>query len=68
MPDETLTEREALMRIAQIHSDDIDEGRHYCIMCGALWPCPTFQVLEAVRPTLWPAEEVGFDAPKEGLN
>lgn len=64
MPDEMLTEREALMRIAQIHSDDVDEGRHYCIMCGALWPCPTFQVLEVVEPPLWPRDDARADEPK----
>lgn len=64
MPDEMLTEREALLRIAQIHSDDVDEGHHYCIMCGALWPCPTFQVLEAVEPPLWPRDDARTDGPK----
>jgi hypothetical protein len=46
--------RAALLRIGQIHSDDHDDdGRHYCIQCGHDWPCPTFQVLEAVEPPLW---------------
>lgn len=48
-----MTEHEALLRIGQLHSDDVDEGRRYCITCGSNWPCPTFQVLEAVRPPLW---------------
>jgi hypothetical protein len=48
-----MDQRAALLRIAQLHSDDHDEGRHYCIGCDHDWPRPTWQVLEAVDPPLW---------------
>ncbi|WP_431683581.1 hypothetical protein [Kitasatospora sp. KL5] len=51
-----MNEKEALLRIASLHSDDYDEGRHYCIDCGQSLPCNTLQVIETVGQSLWHAK------------
>ncbi len=43
MPDEMLAAR--VEKVLALHREGQTFGRHYCLNCGADWPCPTVRLL-----------------------